>query len=136
MLQTAGQAMRPRAKLKIKEAHESFVVLNHAFSSTNPYYLKDRSKQNLDKKSLLSVENQNDICEPFQKVDISRIRSPNIPYVGSNRSRNKPSLLINQVKCLIRLYLTCKDINFRMIPIKVSVITPPPPTLMARMSQT
>ena len=28
-----------------------------------------------------------------------------------------------------------KDINFRMMPIKVSVTTPPPPTLMTRMSQ-
>ena len=97
--------MPAREKLKIKEAHESFVVLNHTFSSTNPYYLKDRSKQNLDKKSLLSVENQHGSSEPFQKVDISRIRSPNIPYVGSNRSRNKPPLLINQVESLIRLLI-------------------------------
>ena len=28
-----------------------------------------------------------------------------------------------------------KEINFRMMPIKVSVTTPPPPTLMTRMSQ-
>ena len=28
-----------------------------------------------------------------------------------------------------------KDINFRMMPIKVSVTTPPSPTLMTRMSQ-
>ena len=84
-------------KLKIKEAHESFVVLNFNDSSANPYYLKDRSKQDPIKKSLLSVENKYGSCEPYQKVDISRIRSPNIPYVGSNRTRNKPTLMISQV---------------------------------------
>ena len=84
-------------KLKIKEAHESFVVLKQFNSSTNPYYLKDRRDQDINKKSLLSVENKIVSSEPFQKVDISRIRSPNIPYVGSSRARNQSSLLINKV---------------------------------------
>ena len=119
-------------KLKIKEAHESFVVLNLKDSSTNAYYLKDRSKQDHIKKSLLSVENKYGSCEPYQKVDISRIRSPNIPYVGSTRTRNKPTLMIYQVKVnLLLTLLTFKDIIFRMIPIKVSVMTPQPLTSMA-----
>ena len=89
-----------KTKLKIKEAHESFVVLNLKDSSKNSYYLKDRSKQDPIKKSLLSVEDKYGTCEPYQKVDISRIRSPNIPYVGSNRARNKPTLIISQVNVI------------------------------------
>ena len=84
-------------KLKIKEAHESFVVLKQSNPSANPYYLKDRRNQDINKKSLLSVENKIGSSEPFQKVDISRIRSPNVPYVGSSRARKQPSLLINKV---------------------------------------
>ena len=88
---------------KIKQAHESFVVLKPSCSSTNPYYLKDRKKLDPAKNEkesqelLLSVDNEQRDREPFQTVDISRIRSPNIPYVGSKKGRKTPLLLINKV---------------------------------------
>ena len=84
-------------KLNIKEAHESFVVLKHSSALTNPYYLKDRRKQNNSGQNLLSAENKHGSSEPFQKVDISRIRSPNIPFVGSGRATNQPLLLLDKV---------------------------------------
>jgi len=88
--------------VKIKRAHESFIVLDDKLNPY-PYYLKDRTRQvsptsrQFNSKTS-EVKTDIVIKQPFQHVDISRIRSPNIPFVGSNRSRRTPELKIDQVK--------------------------------------
>ena len=51
-----------------------------------------------ERRRLLSLDEGSSCShqEPFQKVDISRLRSPNIPYVGSNRNRKLPAVQINK----------------------------------------
>ena len=88
--------------VKIKRAHESFVVLDDKL--LNPYYLKDRALSNGPKNQELPKQVEIEPVfdkrrsKPFQQVDISRIRSPNIPFVGDSRNRKTPELLIKQVK--------------------------------------
>ena len=91
---------------RIKQAHQSFFVINDTHNDTCPYYLKDRKKEvpgrvegsPAERRRLLSLDEGSSCShqEPFQKVDISRLRSPNIPYVGSNRNRKLPAVQINQ----------------------------------------
>ena len=76
----------------VKEVYQSFFVLPH-----NPRYLKD-------KRSLKREDTDNDEAEdksdqttkrdsldsgPFQRIDISRLRSPNIPFVGSGINKHE-----------------------------------------------
>ena len=88
--------------VKIKIATESFVVLDDKLNPY-PYYLKDRARQESPTSRQIipkTSEVKTDIVikQPFQHVDITRIRSPNIPFVGPNRSRRTPELKIDQVR--------------------------------------
>ena len=66
----------------IKQAHQSFVVLGNSKNES-----KDRSTEGSDKKK----EKAKPINVPFQKIDLSRLRSPNIPYVGKIANRGRAS---------------------------------------------
>ena len=96
--------------VKIKRAHESFVVLDDKL--LNPYYLKDRALSNGPRNQPTPKEVQfepvvdHKRSKPFQQVNISRIRSPNIPFVGDSRNRKTPELLLKQVCFKIKLMLT------------------------------
>ena len=66
----------------IKQAHQSFVVLGNSENESN--YLKtEDSEKNMSKNKPVNV--------PFQNIDLSRLRSPNIPYVGKTANRDKKS---------------------------------------------
>ena len=110
---------------RIKQAHQSFFVINDTHNDTCPYYLKDRKKEvpgrvegsPAERRRLLSLDEGSSCShqEPFQKVDISRLRSPNIPYVGSNRNRKLPAVQINQEGIHIvysQIYLAPKSIYY------------------------
>ena len=78
----------------VKEVYQSFCVL-----PDNPRYLKDKRRKN-------RVDNLNNHEEtggdepdpttkrdsldsgPFQRIDIARMRSPNIPFVGTGINKN------------------------------------------------
>ena len=64
----------------IKQAHQSFVVLGNSENES-----KDRTAEEIDS------EKTNPVNVPFQTIDLSRLRSPNIPYVGKTANRNKVS---------------------------------------------
>ena len=68
----------------VKQAHQSFYVLKD-----NSRCLKDR--RNVKREQDTKPTKRDSLgSEPFQRVDISRMRSPNIPFVG--RGVNKQAV--------------------------------------------
>ena len=123
---------------RIKQAHQSFFVINDTHNDTCPYYLKDRKREvpgrvegtPAERRRLLSLDEGSSCShqEPFQKVDISRLRSPNIPYVGSNRNRKLPAVQINQEGIHTQNYLAPKYIYYLVyLPYPTNI----PPTLQS-----
>ena len=77
----------------LKEVYQSFRVL-----PDNPRYLKDkRSNIREDTNHEEADEDRSDQTTkrdsldsgPFQRIDISRLRSPNIPFVGSGINKHE-----------------------------------------------
>ena len=66
----------------IKQAHQSFVVLGNSKDEC-----KERNSEEADK----NEEKSKPANVPFQDIDLSRLRSPNIPYIGKNANRSRPS---------------------------------------------
>ena len=69
----------------IKEVYQSFFVL-----PDNPRYLKDKRRTLRNDKNQAENEDEPEQTTkrdsldsgPFQRIDIARMRSPNIPFVG------------------------------------------------------
>ena len=60
----------------VKQVHQSFLVIKD-----NSRYLKDR--RNVKREDDQKPSKRDSLgSEPFQRIDISRMRSPNIPFVG------------------------------------------------------
>ena len=72
----------------VKEVYQSFFVLPH-----NPRYLKDKRRKNRIDHNHVDTEDEptkRDSLDsgPFQRIDIARLRSPNIPFVGTGINKN------------------------------------------------
>ena len=84
----------------VKEVYQSFFVL-----PDNPRYLKDKRRnkridnnhgENEDKPDQTTKRDSLD-SGPFQRIDITRMRSPNIPFVGTGI--NKHSIQRLSIDC-------------------------------------
>ena len=73
----------------VKEVYQSFFVL-----PDNPRYLKDKRRKNrIDDNNHEETEDEptkRDSLDsgPFQRIDIARLRSPNIPFVGTGINKS------------------------------------------------
>ena len=75
----------------IKEVYQSFFVL-----PDNPRYLKDKRRKNRIDINHEETRDEPDPTTkrdsldsgPFQRIDITRMRSPNIPFVGRGINKN------------------------------------------------
>ena len=81
----------------IKEVYQSFFVL-----PDNPRYLKDKrrnkrnDKNHEEDKADQTTKRDSLDSGPFQRIDISRMRSPNIPFVGTGINKHEiPRLSID-----------------------------------------
>ena len=95
-VQTQIYFVRAAKMTNVKQAHQSFFVLKD-----NSRYLKDRRRVIRDKEDSYHEQESNKRgslgSEPFQRIDISRLRSPNIPFVG--RGINKQAIQQISIDC-------------------------------------